>query len=169
MDWVVDHPVEPSRLPVSWLSDADVATELQRLQARRARDTAYEAELVLQLAGLRPASADPPPDHPGARRPGWLPEVAEGISEFATAELSMVLNVGRGTAAHRLAHALTWRDRLPATYALLQRGELDERRAIVLAKVLEHATRTLRGGWRPRCCRRPVTCRPPGWRSAPPS
>ncbi|MEU2350777.1 DUF222 domain-containing protein [Modestobacter sp. NPDC049651] len=140
VDWVVDHPVEPSRLPAAWLSPDEAAVELQRLQARRARDTAYEADLVLQLAGQRPASADPPPDHPGARRPGWLPEAAEGVSEFFTAELSMVLNVGRGTAAHRLAHALTWRDKLPATFALLQRGELDERRAVVLAEVLEHAT-----------------------------
>ncbi|MEU2350976.1 DUF222 domain-containing protein [Modestobacter sp. NPDC049651] len=145
VDWVVDHPVEPTRLPAAWLSPAEAAAELQRLQARRARDTAYEADLVLQLAGQRPASADPRPEHPGARRPGWLPEAAEGVSEFFTAELSMVLNVGRGTAAHRLAHALTWRDKLPATYALLRSGELDERRAIVLAQVLEHATADVAG------------------------
>ena len=70
VDWVLDRPVNPSRLPVSWLSDEEAAIELHRLQSRRASDTAYEAELILQLAGLRPASADPPPDHPGARRRG---------------------------------------------------------------------------------------------------
>ena len=62
-----EHPVAAPRLPASWLSDDEVAAELQRVQARRAMDTAYEAELVLALAADRPATLDPPPGQP--RRP----------------------------------------------------------------------------------------------------
>src|SRR3954463_970828 len=51
-------------------SDEFVAAELQGVQRRRARDTAREAELILDLAAERPAGADPRPGTPGARRPG---------------------------------------------------------------------------------------------------
>ena len=75
VDVVVDlgwaHPVAAPRLPVSWLSDEDVAVELRRVQARRAADAAYEAELILALAAQRPSCSDPAPGTPGARKPGW--------------------------------------------------------------------------------------------------
>ncbi|MGY1841884.1 MULTISPECIES: DUF222 domain-containing protein, partial [unclassified Modestobacter] len=101
--------------------------------------TAEEAELILALAGQRPSAADPAPDHPGARRAGWTAQPADGeVSEFFTAELATVLNVGRGTAAIRLTRALVWRDKLPATFAALRAGELDERRAQELADKLKH-------------------------------
>ncbi|MGY1845397.1 HNH endonuclease signature motif containing protein [Modestobacter sp. SYSU DS0875] len=58
------------------------------------------------------------------------------MSEFFTAELATVLNVGRGTAAVRLTRALTWARKLPATFAALKVGELDERRAQALADAL---------------------------------
>ncbi|MGY2079663.1 DUF222 domain-containing protein [Modestobacter sp. SYSU DS0657] len=139
VDWVLDHPVEPSRLPAPWLTDDELADELQRVQQRRARDAAYEAELILALAGQRPASDDPAPDHPGARRAGWTRQPAEGeISEFFTAELATVLNVGRPTAANRLTRALTWQRKLPATFAALKAGTLDERRVQQLADALQH-------------------------------
>ncbi|MGY1856798.1 DUF222 domain-containing protein [Modestobacter sp. SYSU DS0290] len=138
VDWTLEHPVEPSRLPAAWLTDEGLAEELQRVQRRRAQDTAHEAELILALAADRPGSADPAPDHPGARRAGWTAQPGEGeISEFFTAELATVLNVGRGTAAIRLTRALVWRDKLPATFAALRAGELDERRAQQLADALK--------------------------------
>ncbi|MGY2079390.1 DUF222 domain-containing protein [Modestobacter sp. SYSU DS0657] len=138
VDWTLEHPVEPSRLPAAWLTDEELAEELQRVQRRRAQDTAHEAELILALAADRPGSADPAPDHPGARRAGWTAQPGEGeISEFFTAELATVLNVGRGTAAIRLTRALVWRDKLPATFAALRAGELDERRAQQLADALK--------------------------------
>ncbi|MGY1747708.1 DUF222 domain-containing protein [Modestobacter sp. SYSU DS0511] len=134
LDWTLEHPVEPSRLPAAWLSDEELAEELQRVQRRRAQDTAHEAELILALAGQRPASADPAADARGGRRAGWTAQPAEGeVSEFFTAELATVLNVGRGTAAIRLTRALTWARKLPATFAALRAGELDERRAQQLA------------------------------------
>ncbi|MGY2080284.1 DUF222 domain-containing protein [Modestobacter sp. SYSU DS0657] len=146
LDWVVEHPVEPSRLPAAWLSDEELAEELQRVQRRRAQDTAHEAELILALAADRPGSADPPPDHPGARRAGWTAQPAEGeVSEFFTAELATVLNVGRGTAAIRLTRALTWARKLPATFAALRAGELDERRAQQLADALQHTSAEVAG------------------------
>ncbi|WP_342777096.1 HNH endonuclease signature motif containing protein [Modestobacter altitudinis] len=113
--------------------------ELQRVQARRAVDTAYEAELIMGLAAQRPAADDPQPGTPGARRPGWaVDEGCDGASEFFTAELSAVLNLGRNTAAARYGRARTWLRKLPATFAALQAGELDERRATPLADVLQH-------------------------------
>jgi hypothetical protein len=59
VDLAWEHPVAPPRSPVSWLSDEEKAVELQRVQQRRARDTAYEAELIMGLAAQRPASDDP--------------------------------------------------------------------------------------------------------------
>ena len=119
----------------SW-SDERLARELQAVQWRRAQDTAREAELILALAGSRPAGADPRPGSPGARRPGWSTSERGDISEFFDAELSAVLNLGRGTASLKLARALTWQRKLPATFAALRAGQLDERRAQVLADVL---------------------------------
>ncbi|WP_369134248.1 DUF222 domain-containing protein [Modestobacter sp. I12A-02662] len=145
IDLVWQPQVAAPRLPVAWLSDEEKAVELQRVQARRAMDTAYEAELILALADDRPATADPPPDTPGARRPGWTAQPSETVSEFLTAELATVPSVGRGTAAIKVARALTWRDKLPATFAALAAGEIDERRAQALADVLMHTSAEVAG------------------------
>jgi hypothetical protein len=127
-------------------SDEQLAAQLRAVQRRRAMDAAEEAELILQLAGRRPATFDPPPDSPGARRPGWTTDVdGAEISEFFLAELSAVLNLGRGTAAVRLRRARTWSEKLPATFAALAMGQLDERRAQVLADVLEHTPAAIAG------------------------
>ncbi|WP_222195931.1 HNH endonuclease signature motif containing protein [Modestobacter italicus] len=56
-----------------------------------------------------------------------------------------MLNLGRGTAAHRLGRALTWSRKLPATFAALQFGDLDERRADALADVLAHTDAAVAG------------------------
>ncbi|WP_166521386.1 HNH endonuclease signature motif containing protein [Modestobacter roseus] len=150
-------PWSPSRLDIVWVgaerprelsswSDEQLAARLQGVQRQRAIAAAEEAELILALAGQRPAAADPAPDHPGARRAGWTAQPGDGeVSEFCTAELATVLNVGRGTAAKRLTRALVWRDKLPATFAALKAGELDERRAAELAEKLEHAPADVAG------------------------
>ncbi|MCZ2820849.1 DUF222 domain-containing protein [Modestobacter sp. VKM Ac-2977] len=127
-------------------SDEQLAARLRSVQRQRAMDAAEEAELILQLAGRRPATFDPPPGSPGARRTGWAAEVdGAEISEFFVAELSAVLNLGRGTAAVRLRRALTWSEKLPLTFAALAAGQLDERRAQVLADVLEHTPAEVAG------------------------
>src|SRR3954468_4912413 len=127
------------RLPSAALSTREMtAARLQLIQRQRAMAAAEEAEFILRLAELSPAGADPAADPPGARKDSWRggPEFP-GVSEFFTAELAMALNVGRGTAAFRTRRAFCWRDRLPATYAALQDGDIDERRAQELFLVLE--------------------------------
>jgi hypothetical protein len=127
------------------LSKEHTAARLQLIQRKRARDAAEEAEVILRLAQLCPDAEDPPPDHPGARKTYWRTARSEfaGVSEFFVDELAAVLGVGRGTAAHKAARAFTWRDGLPATFAALKRGDLDERRGQILADTLEHTRRAL--------------------------
>ncbi|MFP5369852.1 MAG: DUF222 domain-containing protein, partial [Actinomycetes bacterium] len=139
LDWSIDQPLPDRRLPVSLLSKAQKAAELQRVQARRAMDAAYEAELVMGLADDTPDTLDSPCDHPGARKGSWAPDTElPGVSEFFSAELAMVLNSGRGTASHLAQRAWIYRESLPATRAALAEGTLDEPRAKVLADVLAH-------------------------------
>src|SRR3954468_14880423 len=102
LDWVRTRPTPEPRLPVSWLSAEEKAAELQRIQANRARDAAREAELILSLAADRPDELDPPPGTPGARRGSWQPDgELPGVSGSFPAELSAVLNCGRGSAVWR--------------------------------------------------------------------
>jgi hypothetical protein len=127
------------RLPSAAASSREmVAAGLQWGQRRRAMDAAEEAEFILRLAELSPDDDDVSADHPGAKRESWRtgPEFA-GVSEFFVHELAMILNVGRGTAAFRARRAFCWRDKLPATFAALKRGDIDERRAQELFTVLE--------------------------------
>jgi hypothetical protein len=115
------------------------AARLQLLQRRRAMDAAEEAQFILRLAGLSPADDDLPCGHPGARKESWRPEPEfPGVGEFFVHELAMALNVGRGTAAFRARRAFTWRDKLPRTFAALERGDVDERRAQELFLVVEN-------------------------------
>src|SRR3954452_12114010 len=140
VDWVRTRPTPEPRLPVSWLSEEEKAEELQRLQRNRARDAAREAELILALAADRPEQLDAPPGTPGARRGSWKPDgELPGVSDSSPAELSMVLNCGRGTAVWRARRAWVWTELLPQTFAALRRGELDERRAQELFDALQHA------------------------------
>src|SRR3954454_4577273 len=140
VDWVRPRPPPEPRLPVSWLSAEEKAEELQRLQRNRARDAAREAELILGLAADRPDELDPPPGTPGAKRGSWKPDgELPGVSDSFPAELSMVLNCGRGTAVWRARRAWVCSALLPQTFAALQRGELDERRAQELFDALQAA------------------------------
>src|SRR3954466_15327686 len=139
VDWVRTRPTPEPRLPVSWLSDEEKAEELQRLQRNRARGAARAADLILALAADRPDELDPPPGTPGARRGSWRPDgELPGVSDAFPAELSMVLNCGRGTAGGRGPRAWVWTALLPRTFAALKRGELDERRAQELFDALQH-------------------------------
>src|SRR4051795_8090382 len=137
---VVYEPVVSHRQLASRPAKERAAAALQLIGRKRAQDAAAEAEFILRLAALCPDSDDPPPDHPGASKSYWRSARSEfpGVSEFFVDELGAVLGVGRGTAAHKAARAFTWRDSLPATFAALKRGDLDERRAQVLADTLEH-------------------------------
>jgi hypothetical protein len=139
IDWSISQPASLPRLPVDLLDRTQTAAELQRVVAQRAMLAAYEAELVLHMADESPESEDPPPGTRGARSSWGAETRLPGVSEFFPAELSMVLNCGRGTAAKLAVRASTWREGLPGTLAALAAGVLDEPRAKVLAEVLEHA------------------------------
>jgi Domain of unknown function (DUF222) len=144
VDWVAFQPEVEPRLPAECLGDQEVAAELEQLQRNRGRDAAREAELILRLAELRPDGDDPPPGSRGARSRSWRTDPDfPGVSEFFPDELALVLNLGRGTAAFRARRAYTWRDNLPATFRALHRGEIDERRAGVLADVLQSTSPAL--------------------------
>ncbi|MGY1686152.1 DUF222 domain-containing protein [Geodermatophilus sp. SYSU D00867] len=141
LDAVIELPAPFRRLPVALLSREQKAAELQRVAALKAMTAAYEAELVLGLADDSPADLDPAPGAPGARTGSWAPDAElPGVSEFFTAELALVLNVGRGTASHLAHRAWTYRSHLPGTWAALAAGRLDEARAKALVDVLEHTS-----------------------------
>ncbi|MCF6509685.1 HNH endonuclease, partial [Blastococcus sp. MG754426] len=137
--WLLELRPTVARLPVAALSDAEKAAELRRLQARRAMDAAYEAELVMGLAADRPDADDPPPGHPGARRRGPGSPVP-GTSEFLPDELAAVLNCSRPFASGVLDDAYALVGRMPAVWAACAAGELDWFRARVFAGVLGHAS-----------------------------
>src|SRR3712207_3572062 len=104
--WVLEQPPSSARLPVGLLTKAEKAAELQRLQARRAMDAAYEAELIVGLADDTPDTLDPPPDRPGARRGSWAPDTElPGVSQFFPHELAVLLHCGRGAAAPQIGRA----------------------------------------------------------------
>ncbi|RBY84626.1 HNH endonuclease, partial [Blastococcus sp. TF02A-30] len=132
------------RLPVGVLSDEEIAAELARVQARKAMEAAYEAELVMALAAQRPDTDDPPPGHPGARRRGTGSPVP-GTSEFLPDELALVLNCSRVFADGVLADAHQLVERMPAVWRACADGELDWFRARVFADVLADASGAVLG------------------------
>ncbi|SEO46633.1 HNH endonuclease signature motif containing protein [Trujillonella endophytica] len=140
VDWAVAEPAFLPRLPVELLSREQLAAELGRVVAQEAQLAAYKAELVLGLADLSPEADDPPPGVRGGRGSWGAAARPEGVSEFLPAELSVVLNCGRGAAAALIGRAFTYRTRLPGTWGALAVGVLDEPRAKVLAEVCEQAS-----------------------------
>jgi hypothetical protein len=121
------------------LTPEEAATELARVQQRKAMDAAYEAELVMAVAAGRPDTDDPPPGHPGARRRGAGSPVP-GTSEFLPDELALVLNCGRPFAAGVLADAFQLVRRMPAVLGECASGRMDWFRARVFADVLGTAS-----------------------------
>src|SRR3954451_3806344 len=138
--FAVDVAYAPHRVTAAQPADQRLVAALQLMQRRRAQEAAREARFILQFAALRPDDDDPPSGAGGARNRTWRVSEPEfpGISEAFVHELAMVLGVGRGTAAHKLRRALTWRDSCLAGFAALERGELDERRAQIIADTLQH-------------------------------
>src|SRR3954452_1284914 len=116
VEWFGEQRLLGLRLPVALLPKEDKAAELQRVVAAEAMIAAYKAELTLGRADDAPDTLDPPPGSPGAGSRSWASDgELPGVSEFFTAELSMVLNCGRGTTSHVAHRAWTYRENLFAT------------------------------------------------------
>src|SRR4051812_10842991 len=144
---VVERPTRLGEMmPVSWRSDAEIATELQRVAQAEAQLAAYKAELVMGLAARRPAEQDPVPGEPGAASPVWPSSwdwatVALGVSEFFCDELAIILNCSRSVATTLFEQSATLLARIPATWAALADGKLDWPRARKIAAELGWAAR----------------------------
>ncbi|SOC47530.1 protein of unknown function [Blastococcus aggregatus] len=139
VEWWLHQPPSVDRFPIELLTSEEVVVELQRVQAQKAMQAAYEAELVMALAAARPDTDDPPPGHPGARRRGAGSPVP-GTSEFLPDELAMVLNCGGPYATGRLSDAYQLVERMPAVHAARAAGRLDDYRARIFADVLGTAS-----------------------------
>jgi hypothetical protein len=137
------EPEPPARrlgqvLPVQLRTDVELCDELRRVQQVEAMLAAYKAELVIALAGKRPAEDDRPAGAPGAAAATWgpgevrLPEV----SEFFSDELAQVLHTSRNAATTFAETANVLLTRLPATWGRLADGLLDWSRAKAIAAEL---------------------------------
>ena len=124
----------------------------------------YKAELVVGLAGDRPATVDRRRGQVGTASEEWADDLLdEDVSEFYADELAMVLNCSRTAATNLWEQATTLRNRLPATWAALADGELDWPRARAMAEELGWPARETRTTCWPgssgRCCRGRPGCR----------
>jgi hypothetical protein len=131
----------PSRigdlLPVALMTPEQKAVQLQRVQEAESVLAGYKAELVVGLAGDRPASDDRQRSQPGAASGEWAAALLdEDVSEFFTDELAVILNCSRAGATQLWEWATTLRRRLPATWAALADGWLDWPRARAIAAEL---------------------------------
>src|SRR4051812_1336390 len=91
------------------------------------RQTAVRARAVAEFAASRPASADRAQGERGAmsaERWAARPEVLRSVSEWATPELAIALNLTQQGAEKLLEESLTLVHRLPGTLAALESGLL---------------------------------------------
>jgi hypothetical protein len=126
----------PSRLcevfPTGSQSRAASALELERVQGLKAVLAAYEAHLVMDLAG-----------HPDAAADGTAEGPIPGTSEFFVDELAMVTNSSTRAAGRLAEESFVLVERLPAVWAALADGELELPRARVFVAVLGSVPRAV--------------------------
>jgi hypothetical protein len=127
-------------LPAEFLTDEELAREIDRCVQAEAMIAAYKAERIAQLAARRPASFDPHPGEAGAaaERDERLPE---GVSEFFPDELAMIINCSRTGATVLAEVSQTLVSTLRATWTALAEGRIDYPRARALALELGVAAR----------------------------
>src|SRR4051812_25189586 len=131
----------PSRLgdllPVALMTPEQKAAQLQQVEKAESALAAYKAELVVGLAGDRPARLDRTRGQVGAASGEWAAQLLdEDVSEFFPDELAMILNSSRTAATLLWERSTTLRRRLPATWAALADGWLDWPRARAIAAEL---------------------------------
>jgi hypothetical protein len=130
--------VRPSRLTevlsVERWAAADVAAELERVQALKAQLAAYESGLVMALAGHRCEDLDGGPGR-GVNACSPVP----GTSEFFVDELAVVTNTSVRSAGVLAEFSWVLGERLRCVWAALADGVLDVARARVFVEVLGSA------------------------------
>ena len=131
----------PSRLGellrVDLMTAEQKAVQLQWVAQAEAELAAFKAELVVGLAGDRPARDDRTKGQAGAASGEWAAQLLdEDVSEFFPDELAMILNCSRTAATRLWERSTTLRRRLPATWAALADGGLDWPRARAIAAEL---------------------------------
>jgi uncharacterized protein DUF222 len=100
---------------------------VQAAEREISRHTAVKARAVAEFAASRPESADRQQGEPGAmsaERWAARPEVLRAVSEWATPELAIALNLTQRAAEVLLEESLTLVHRLPATLGALECGLL---------------------------------------------
>jgi hypothetical protein len=141
-------PGRPSRLgealPVRQMTPEQKAAHLQLVEQAESALAAFRAELVVGLAGDRPASEDRQRGQVGAASGEWAAKLLDGdVSEFFPDELAAVQNCSRAAASQLWEYSTTLVRRLPRTWAALADGALDWPRARAMAAEL---------GWPAREC-----------------
>ena len=118
-------------------SEDELVREMRAVADGRAQLAAYEAVLVAELAARRPAQTDLTDDQPGHGVEGWGPtRVAVGVSEFLADELAMLKGISLNAATGLAERSLALLRELPATWAALADGLVDEPRANAIVKAL---------------------------------
>lgn len=129
-------------LPSEFLSDEELAREIQRAEQAESMVAAYKAERIAALAARRSAAGDRRPGTPGAAavRDEGLPD---GVSEFFPDELAMILNCSRTGATVLTEISQSLLTTLPTTWAALAEGRIDYPRARALAAELAGPARAV--------------------------
>ncbi|MFQ1002744.1 HNH endonuclease signature motif containing protein [Modestobacter sp. SSW1-42] len=118
-------------------SEEELVREMRAVADGRAQLAAYEAVLVAELAARRPAQTDLTDDQPGHSVEGWGPaRVAVGVSEFLVDELALLKGISLGAATGLAERSLALVRELPATWAALADGLVDQPRANAIVRAL---------------------------------
>ena len=118
-------------------SEDELVREMRAVADGRAQLAAYEAVLVAELAARRPAQTDLTDDQPGHGGEGWAPtRVPVGVSEFLVDELALLKGISLNAATGLAERSLTLMRELPATWAALADGLIDEPRANAVVRAL---------------------------------
>jgi hypothetical protein len=122
-------------VPVASLTDAESDAVLRNVAVLRAQLAAFEASVVEGRAA-RSSARRAGRVLPGARSPESDDPAVEPVDDWLPDELSVVLAVGRGTATQLIDRCTVLVRQLPAVWAALADGLIDEPRARAIGAAL---------------------------------
>ena len=137
-------------VPPGLCSEDEVVREMRAVADGRAQLAAYEAVLVADMAARRPAQTDLTDDQPGHGVEGQGPaRVAVGVSEFLVDELALLKGISLNAASGLAERSLALVHELPATWAALADGLVDEPRANAIVAALAGQSQAAGGSVEP--------------------